>query len=740
MQRIGRWLGLGLGLFVAVVAAAGAATNESHVVSTAHVSAKLVSESSVVAPGAKVWLGLHIRLVPDWHVYWRNPGDSGYPPALNWTLPAGARAGEIAWPAPQRIPFGPLTNFGYEKEVLLAVPIEIPADYAAQRFPVRLQAEWLVCEAVCIPESGSFALDLPVTALAQADVGQTALFAAARRVTPTPAPPPGWSVTARVNQGQVSVSLVPAASAPPLAALNFFPFAEGLMQAAADQGFRQQPGGYALTLSGAEVPTGEWTTLSGIMVATPDPASGAAPIAFTLEAPIAGAAPGAIRPASPASTAATGDQATLAASEGASTLSFMAVAGLAFLGGMLLNLMPCVFPILSIKLLGLMRHAGEGAEGRRKSRKHALFYTLGVVCSFLGMAGLLLALKAGGTSLGWGFQLQSPAFVGAMALLFFALALSLSGALPIATLAQDVPGAWRLRHPTVDAFATGVLAVLVASPCTAPFMGVALGAAFTLPAALTLAVFFALGLGMALPYGLLAIMPRALSWLPRPGAWMERLKEFLAFPLYATVVWLAWVLAEQVGASAILYLGSGLLSVAGVAWLLRLEQPIWRWGGVLALVCVGLTLVVSIPAPKHPASLSAQHESSASWAPWSASALVAARAQHKAVFVDFTAAWCVTCQVNKRLVLSRDAVVADFARHGVHLMRADWTLHDPEITRELSMLGRSGVPVYALYPAHGEPVLLPEVLTHDSILAALARLPDSARQACVISVPTDDRS
>jgi len=735
MWRIGRWLGVGLGLFVA--AAGVAATNENQVVTTAHVSAKLVSESSVVAPGAKIWLGLHIRLLPDWHVYWRNPGDSGYPPALTWTLPAGARAGEIAWPAPQRIPFGPLTNFGYEKDVLLAVPIEIPADYAAQSFPVRLQAEWLVCAAVCIPESGSFALALPVAAQAQADVGQTALFTAARRATPTPVPPPGWSLSARVDQGLVSVSLVPAASAPPLAALSFFPFAEGLMHAAADQGFRQQPEGYALTLTGAEVPSGEWTALSGIMVATPDPASGAPPFAFTLEAPIAGAAPGAIRPASPA---APGAQATLAGHQGASALSLMAVAGLAFLGGMLLNLMPCVFPILSIKLLGLMRHAGEGAEGRRTSRKHALFYTLGVVCSFLGMAGLLLALQAGGASLGWGFQLQSPAFVGAMALLFFALGLSLSGALPIATLAQDVPGTWRLRHPDVDAFAAGVLAVLVASPCTAPFMGVALGAAFTLPAALTLVVFFALGLGMALPYALLAIMPSALSGLPRPGAWMQRLKEFLAFPLYATVVWLAWVLAEQVGASAILYLGGGLLVVAGVAWLLRLEQPFWRWGGVLALMCVGLTLLVSIPAPKPSASLSAQRESRTPWAPWSASALVAARAQHKAVFVDFTAAWCVTCQVNKRLVLSRDAVVADFARHGVHLMRADWTLHDPEITRELSTLGRSGVPVYALYPAHGEPVLLPEVLTHDSILAALARLPDSARQASVIPVPPDERS
>lgn len=735
LQRLARSLVVGLVILVSV--SGTAAGNGKAVVSTPHVTATLVAEVGAVVPGATHWLGLQLQLAPQWHVYWRNPGDSGYPPSFTWTLPAGARAGEIVWPLPTRIAVGPLTNFGYTREVLLAVPIEIPDGYAGRSFPVRLAADWLVCKEDCIPESGTFVLDLPaVGALEKTGLGQAGLFAAARQALPMPSPPAGWSVSARVEGGEVSVRIVTPATAPPLDSLTFFPFAEGQMQASAEQRFRRQSEGYVLTLTGAEVPIGEWTSLAGILVASAGSGVGTRPIVFAVDEAIAGAAPGAIQPALPAVADA---KVPAAANEGRVAPSFAAAAGLAFVGGMLLNLMPCVFPILSIKLLGLVRHAGEEAEGRRRRRRHALFYTLGVVGTFLSLAGLLLALKAGGAFLGWGFQLQSPPFVGAMALLFFALGLSLSGALPIATLAQDVPGIWRQRHPDVDAFAAGALAVLVASPCTAPFMGVALGAAFAMPAALTLAVFLALALGMALPYSLLAILPRALARLPTPGAWMGRLKEFLAFPLYATVVWLAWVLVEQVGPSAILYLGTGLLLVAVLAWLLHFEQPFWRTGGGIAALATALALILVMPAPTTPARSAASGGPPSAWEPWSPAALITARAANAAVFVDFTAAWCVTCQVNKRLVLSRDVVLADFAEAGVHLMRADWTRHDPEITRALTALGRSGVPVYALYPPRGEPILLPEVLTHTSILAALARLPDAGQHARQTSLLPDER-
>jgi len=339
LQRIAR--SLVVALVILVSASGTAAGNGKAAVSTPQVTATLVAELDGVVPGATQWLGLQLRLAPQWHVYWRNPGDSGYPPSFTWTLPAGARAGEIVWPVPTRIAVGPLTNFGYKDEVLLAVPIEIPDGYAGRSFPVRLDADWLVCKEDCIPESATFVLDLPIVgALAQAEPGQRGLFAAARQALPMPSPPSGWSVAARVEGGEVSVRIVTPSTAPPLDSLTFFPFAEGQMQASAEQRFRRQSDGYVLTLTGAEVPIGEWTSLAGVLVASTG--AGTRPIAFAVDEPITGAAPGAIQPA------AADANLPAAASEGRVALSFAAVAGLAFVGGMLLNLMPCVFPILQL--------------------------------------------------------------------------------------------------------------------------------------------------------------------------------------------------------------------------------------------------------------------------------------------------------------------------------------------------------------------------------------------------------
>ena len=735
------------GLWLALAALAPAASGAQDRVTTPRVEATLVAEHGAVVRGASNWVGLHLRLLPHWHVYWRNPGDSGYPPSLDWQLPAGVQAGGIVWPAPRRIAVGPLANFGYEDEVLLAVPIDVPADYAAPRLPLRLAARWLVCRDDCIPESATFTLDLPVVASverAAGQAGQAALFAAARAAWPAPSPPPGWSVSARREDGQVSVRIVAAQSAPLLASLSFFPDAEGLLQAAAGQAFARIPEGYRLTLRPAEVPIGEWTSLTGVLVAGSAAGAAAPPLAFAVDVPIEGVGAAPLPPSAALASGATGSAATATVAAG-SPLPFIAAVALAFAGGLLLNLMPCVFPVLSIKLLALLRQAGDDAAGRRQRRRHALLYTAGVVVTFLSLAALLLAVKAGGAYLGWGFQLQSPAFVGTMALLFFALGLSLSGALPMATLAQDVPGAWRQRHPAVDAFAGGALAVLVASPCTAPFMGAALGAAFTMPAVLTLLVFLALALGMAAPYGLLAMMPRGLHRLPRAGAWMLRIEELLALPLYATVVWLAWVLVEQLGAAAIPHLGGGLLLLALLAWALRLERRRWRVAVAAAALLGALATVLTMPSAQPSAgsaagAAAANRQPADHWEPWSVPALAAARTAHAGVFVDFTAAWCVTCQLNKRLVLSREAVLADFARADVHLLRADWTRHDPEITRALTTLGRSGVPVYALYPPRGEPILLPELLTHDALAAALARLPATPGDRRPVSSPANERN
>ena len=679
----------------------------------------LLSEQGDIRAGRTLWFGLHFRLTPGWHIYWQNPGDSGAPPMLTWRLPEGVQVGPVVWPIPHRIPVGPLVNFGYEGEVLLTVPITVPDDYGGRRLPAELTAEWLVCEVSCIPESGRFTLDLPVRAAGEPVLsGEAPLFAAQRLRVPNETIPEGWRVGARVADGQVAVRIDLPSPVPALADVTFFPFGEGLMQPAAKQFFRSQAGGYTLTLSGSDSPIGEWSVLSGVFVG--QPVDRAAPqVAFAVETPIVGHRPGAIRPASPV-----GANAPLPA-EPSESVSFGLALGLALIGGALLNLMPCVFPVLSIKLLGLLRAGGAAlpdAAVRRVHRLHAAGYALGVIATFLALAGMMLAVRALGETLGWGFQLQSPAFVGGMAVFFFAFGLVLSGALPFATLGQDVPGAWRLRHPLVDAVFSGVLAVLVASPCTAPFMGAALGAALLMSTVEALAVFLFLGLGMALPYSLFAAWPAGLARLPRPGPWMLRLKEVLAFPLYATVVWLAWVLLEQVGAAGILPLGAALLVVALVAWLLGWVGERGRLAVILSAVGFLGALLIQLEALEPPARTAAPSATVGHWGAWTPELVDQSRAAGQTVFVDFTAAWCITCQVNKRLVLNRAVTQKAFEQAGVRTLRADWTLHDPAITAEITRLGRSGVPVYAFYPPQGAPVVLPELLTVDLVRDALTRL------------------
>lgn len=675
-----------------------------------HATVELLSEQAIAGPGSTIWLGLRFRLEPGWHIYWRNPGDSGYPPRITWDLPEGVMAGEILWPAPERLPFGPLTNFGYTGEVMLASPITLPTAYAGLHLPVVATVRWLVCADVCIPESATLVLTVPVAAAASPDARHAETFARTRARWPLASPPSGWTISALPRQGGVRLDL----ETPPgvvISAASFFPFGEGLMDAAAAQVLRRDGQRHELDLSVAAVPLAPWDRLSGIVVARMAGAEPAIPTAFVVDLPLTGA--GATAPDSPAAESRLST--TVDASPDSpptASLPLLVAAVLAFLGGALLNLMPCVFPVLSIKLLALVRNEHQGIPAGR----HALLYSIGVISAFVALAALLLVLRAAGASLGWGFHLQSPVVVASLALLFFALALSLSGALPIGSLADDVPGAWRLRHPDFDALASGGLAVLVASPCTAPLMGAALGAALTMPTGGTLLVFVALALGMALPFALLVRYPLLRCWLPRPGPWMVRIKEFLALPLYATVVWLAWVLVEQIGSSAVISVGSGIVAIGLLAWALRLA------GGWLRRCAVALALASALGAaiwPGLPGREGRSRETAAVWQAWTPEAFAAARTTQRPIFVDFTAAWCVTCQVNKRLVLDSAKVLAAFATSGTLLMRGDWTRHDPTITAELARLGRSGVPVYAFFPPQGEARLLPEILTQDLVIETL---------------------
>lgn len=733
-------------------------------VRTEHVTAELVSAAAAVQPGSTARIGLRLRHIPHWHTYWRNPGDSGLPTTLTWkALPEGVQAGEIEWPAPQRLPIGPLVNYGYEGDLLLPLALQVqPGVRPGSTLRLQADAEWLVCNDVCIPENATLTLELPV-AEPGVTPGQTALApmferAAAARAVPMQ----GWTAELQHAGGEALLTLRRAggaAAATPLPTVHVFPYTEQLVEPAHHELYRSTDG-YALKLTlaanatlparfdgiaviqgpeGAAVPalwggpqrSGEFSATVRAVDALQLPAG-----AERVDDAATGGAAGTRSSAGGTGTATAAPAGGVESlGGGQAPMGLVAALLLALVGGMVLNLMPCVFPVLSIKLLSLAQQQGERPAALRA---HALAYGAGVVVSFLALALLLLGLRAAGSAVGWGFQLQEPGVVFALALLFFMLALNLLGGFEFGQLLPSGLAGWRARRPSVDAFGSGVLAVLAASPCTAPFMGAALGYAITQSPAASLAVFGALGVGMALPYMALAVAPGWRARLPRPGPWMLRLKQGLAFPLFATVVWLVWVLGQQAGIDGAAKVLLALVGVAFAVWLAgawrarRATPPEGASRGLAGGVAgaVGAAVLTALLAWSWPgadaqaraAGSAAATDAAAGWQPYSDAALAARLAQGQPVFVDFTAAWCVSCQVNKRLVLSTADTQAAFAAAGVALMRADWTSRDAEITAALARLGRNGVPVYALLRPGREPLLLPEILTPGLVRDALARL------------------
>jgi thiol:disulfide interchange protein DsbD len=682
-SRFAAVLLLALGLAgMASTAAAGATgvlgrSDSPAVVENAQIRAELIAHAPLGFGSDKpLWLGLQLRHATGWHTYWKNPGDSGLPTELNWTLPPGWQAGPIQWPLPQRVQIGNLANYGYENEVLLPVAVTVPQPLpAGTDLNIQLHASWLVCREECIPQEGDFVLRLP---LRSSYAMHAASFTAALGAVPSsPDSKSAVKLQARVDSQGVLLRAQDLPVAWQGKALNAFPqtarvfaTASSPMQSdAVRTGGEPEPGTQVwqgaswsarLPLSAQrmdavdDLPVVLARDGAGLVVATlvqgDWPAVGSADAAGTV---------------SPALAAALAANAAAPAQVTAPFTSLAVALAAALLGGLILNLMPCVLPVLAIKALGI---ANQKHRTGMAAHLPGLAYTAGVMLSVLALGAALLALRAGGEQLGWGFQMQSPVVVAGLALLFTLIALNLMGWLEFG---QVLPGSWaavQLRHPAADAFFSGVLAVAVASPCSAPFMGASLGLALTLPATQALGIFAALGLGLALPFALVSSMPQLAAWLPRPGPWMLRLRQVMAIPIAATVLWLLWVL--------------------------------WHMAGVDAAKALPTE-----PVQAHSSS------GAVTWSAWSPQAVAAEVQAGRPVFVDFTAAWCITCQYNKQTVLSDPQVLSAFAAKNVTLMRADWTLRDPAISVALGQLGRSGVPVYVLYRKDQAPVVLSEVLT-----------------------------
>ncbi len=668
-------------------------------VATEHAQTRLVSERTGFAPGETVWVALSQKLQEGWHVYWKNPGDSGLPLELKWTLPAGYSAGDVVYPTPEPISVGPLVNFGFHGEPIFLVPITAPADaQSGAAVEVKLTARWLICAEICVPEEGDFSFMLPVSDAPETNADEAGLFAKARAATPV-----AFTGEAAFNADKDKLVL---RAAPMEKARDayFFPTTEGLTEPAAKQRLALKDSAVTVTMTPGPVyePNG-LATLEGVLLLTGKDGKKqgyeikAAKSETSLAASAAGGAPGAAR------------------SSGGLPILLVT----AFLGGIILNVMPCVFPIIFIKAASLLSDAQRDA---RIARSHGLFYGAGVIATFAALGLLLLALRAGGEQLGWGFHLQSPVVVMLSAYVLLMMGLNLSGVFHVGSSVQGVGGGLADRGGPVGSFFTGALAVFVTAPCIGPLLTAPMGAALLLPPAEGMLIFVAMALGLAAPYVALSFIPALGRLLPRPGPWMITLKQVLAFPVFGAAAYFLWVLAQQTGPEGLAKALAGGLLLAFAAWLF--EQS--KTSGKSALIRIGAAVaaiaaiapIVTLKLVDSAQAAEGKHGAIES-APYGGAELAALRAEGRPVFIDFTAAWCVTCQFNKLTVFSSAGLAKAFSENNVAFLVADWTTRDPEVTKALAEFGASGVPLYVYYPPAGEPRVLPLPLSERDILNAL---------------------
>jgi len=685
-----------LPVFLALLLALPAwAAPETGPVARDHIEVELIAEARSVQPGGEIRAGLRMLPDPGWHTYWINPGDSGLPTRLEWTAPEGTRISEIAWAYPEALPIGHLVNYGYEGEHLLPVTVAVPAELVpGETFTVDLYADWLVCEIECIPGDAELRLELPVASeppTLDADFSHLFEWADARQPQPV-----DWSARFSTEGRSLSVS-IDGAGELDAEGWQFFPANENLVDHAAEA---------FVVVDNDRVQVSQ--RLSTFFTAAPER------LEFVLVEEGGGRAY--------SLSAEPGDLATAGSLDSPETRPGLAlILLLALAGGVLLNLMPCVFPVLSIKAMSLVSGAGQDQRG------HGLAYTAGVVSSFAVLAGVLLALRAGGEALGWGFQLQSPWFVGILIYVFFAMGLALSGLFEFGTRMMGVGQNLTERGGLKGSFFTGVLACVVASPCTAPFMGTALGVAVLLPWPQAMSVFLALGLGLALPMLALSWWPGLARVLPKPGPWMDTFKQAMAFPLYLAAVWLLWVLARQTDPNGLALVLTGMVALAFALWLAG-KRNRSETAATARHVAVGLSVIFALAALGSAARFEAQPPTDAmadsGWERFSPKRLEALIADpEQAVLVNMTADWCVTCLVNERVALNTEAVRQSLSNNNIVYLKGDWTRRDPVITEYLARYERNGVPLYVVYPRNGgEPRVLPQILTPGLVVQALENL------------------
>jgi thiol:disulfide interchange protein DsbD len=659
------------------------------------VTAQLIAENTSIHPGTPFVIAVHLRMNPGWHIYWKNPGDTGLPTAVAWDLPKGFAASDIMWPAPQRFIALGLASYGYEGEVSLLARIVPPAELGPGEVTIHARVTWLACRTECTPGKADLALSLPVRLAAPiADKRWEAILRISGSMVPTLLP--GVSSSSRLSAGQLLLR-VDDLPFPSGSTVYFVPSRSGELAEGASQNTRISASSVTIDLQPAKQANSP--RVQGVLVVQDQ--AGVHGVEIDAPFPV-----------------------VEAGQAGLGARGFLIALALAFVGGLILNLMPCVLPVISLKILSFVRNSREASGG---ALRHGLLFASGVLVSFWAIAGILIALRAGGQLIGWGFQFQSPVVVAFTASLFFLIALNL---LDVFELRLPIhAAALSSRGGGTRSFMSGLLAAAVATPCTAPFMGAALGYALSKPAAAGFGVFTALALGLAAPYVLLSALPGLVAHIPRPGAWMVTLRQILAFPMLGAVIWMMYILDTLAGFPALMTLLCALLLAGFGVWIFG------RWGGLgqsvpsraiastLALVLVlGSTAFAALRS----ANMSAQTPDpnpSVSWESWTPERVAELQATGTPVFVDFTARWCLTCQVNERVAFHSPTVARAFREAGVVTLRADWTDRSDAIAKVLASYNRAGVPVYALYPrASTSPILLPELLTPSIVLKALQEL------------------